>query len=350
MKKRKIALTIILLIIVIRIALPSIVKYYVNHSLSQLEDYSGRVEDIDLAIYRGAYTIKGLTVNKRNGEIEEPFVYLPQTDLSVQWKALFEGSLVSEVVCAKPEINFAFSESDSSSQTGVEEDWTAVLTDLMPIAINRFQVIDGQVSLINALNEPKTNLSFSSFNGELTNVRNVYDLGDKLPSTLKVTADLEGIGGKLTFDSRMFLLKAIPDFEYDLKLLEMNAVEINPMSEYFANINFEKGSISILSEMALNDGKLKGYLKPIGNDIKVFKFNEEKDRDIGRFFTELLVEVGKLPLTNFKKDQVAAKIPLSGTIENTDTSVWPILFSSLRNAYVQAFEKQIEDKEFFREL
>jgi hypothetical protein len=48
-------------------------------------------------------------------------------------------------------------------------------------------------------------------------------------------------------------------------------------------------------------------------------------------------------LKNQKKDQVATRVPLNGTIENIETAVWPTLFGVLRNAYIEAFRGEFDN-------
>ena len=42
------------IIVAIRIALPFIIKNYVNKTLQEMEAYGGSVDDIDLHLFRGA--------------------------------------------------------------------------------------------------------------------------------------------------------------------------------------------------------------------------------------------------------------------------------------------------------
>jgi hypothetical protein len=44
--------------VAIRIALPFIIKNYVNKTLQEMEDYGGKVDDIDLHLFRGAYVLR----------------------------------------------------------------------------------------------------------------------------------------------------------------------------------------------------------------------------------------------------------------------------------------------------
>ena len=171
----KILIAVVVLLVIIRLLLPYIVLRYVNKTLADMSGYTGHVDDIDIPLIRGAYQLDDLRIRKVNGKIKEPFLYIPKTDLSVEWKSLFKGKLVSEVECYQPEINFAFSENEASNQTGAEVDWTAYLKKLLPININRFAVINGKVNLTSLITQPRADLSLQKFQAEIRNIRNVED-------------------------------------------------------------------------------------------------------------------------------------------------------------------------------
>ncbi len=305
--------------------------------------YTGHVDDIDIQLIRGAYQLDELRIRKINGKLKEPFLYIPKTDLSVEWKSLFKGKLVSEVECYKPEINFAFSENEASSQTGAEVDWTAYLKKLLPISINRFAVIDGKVELTSLVTQPRADLSLQNFQGEIRNIRNVEDKANKLPSPVVASGDVPGYGGTMNFSANMNLLKITPDFDYNMRFTDMQLVKLNTLARHYANLDFERGTVSVYSEMAMYDGKLNGYLKPLTKGMKIFKLNEHEGRSVGKFFTELIVQGGTAILKNQKKDQVATRIPLNGTIDNIETATWPTVFGLLRNAYIEAFKKEFDN-------
>src|SRR5690349_19037679 len=92
-RKRKIVYIIIaslvVLLIAFRIALPYILLRYVNRQLTRIDGYRGHVEDIDVALYRGAYVIKDIRLDKTGGKIPVPFFKADKIDLSIQWNALF---------------------------------------------------------------------------------------------------------------------------------------------------------------------------------------------------------------------------------------------------------------------
>ena len=325
-----------MLLIVARLLLPYFVLKYVNKTLADLDGYTGHVSDVDIALYRGAYQIDSLNIRKVNGKIEEPFIAIPKMDLSVEWKSLFKGKLVAEVVCSRPEINFAFSEDEEASQTGAETDWTQVIKDLLPININRFTVVDGTINLTNVVSQPGTDLSMKNFDLEIANIRNVVDNAEKFPSPVKASGDLPGYDGTMTFDANMQLLKKMPDFNYNLKLNNLQLVKLNDLSKQYAGIDFEKGTLDLVSEMEMVDGKLKGYLKPLTHDMQIFEWNEGDHRTITQFVKELIAEGGNKVLENKVKDQVATRIPLEGTVDDIKTGIWPTVIGVLRNGYVSA--------------
>ena len=305
--------------------------------------YTGHVDDIDIQLIRGAYQINDLRIRKINGKVKEPFIYIPKTDLSVEWKSLFKGKLVSEVETYEPEINFAFSESEASSQTGADVDWTAYLKKLLPISINRFAIVNGKVNLISLVTHPRADLSIQKFQGEIRNIRNVEDKNKKLPSPVVASGDVPGYGGTMNFSANMNLLKVVPDFDYNLRFSNLQLVKLNPLAKEYANIDFERGTVSVYSEMAMLNSKLNGYLKPLTKNMQIFKLNEHEGRSVGRFFTELLAQGGTAILKNQKHDQVATRIPLNGTIDNIETFVWPTIFGVLRNAYIEAFKGEFDN-------
>src|ERR1043165_10299181 len=96
----------LLLLIVARFLMPFFVTNYVNKVLNNLDGYRGSIYDVDIHLYRGAYSIDSLKVFKIDGNKEVPFVDIAKTDLSVEWRALFEGAFVGEAIFERPKLNF----------------------------------------------------------------------------------------------------------------------------------------------------------------------------------------------------------------------------------------------------
>src|SRR5688572_502252 len=79
---------VVALLVAARIALPFIVEDYANRKLAALEAYDGHVGDIDIHLWRGAYSIDDIVIVKRGAKRPVPFFETRRLDLSVEWRSL----------------------------------------------------------------------------------------------------------------------------------------------------------------------------------------------------------------------------------------------------------------------
>ena len=343
-KKRttKIVLGVVLVLVAIRIALPFIVLRYANRTLEEnIPGYTGHIEDVDLALYRGAYRIDAMVIEKVTNDLTEPFLFVPGIDFSVEWKSIFKGAITGEVVVESPEIVFGFGGGTAQAQTGEEIDWVTLVTDLMPITINRFTIRDGTAKLLNAWAEPRVDVEVADVEFDIHNIRNVTEAAEALPSPFVATANFPGYGGSFHMNGDAQLVKLIPDFNYDAQLKNFDLVKANDLVKYYAGLDFEKGTAGIYSELAMSDGRFKGYVKPLLNDVQIFSRDEE-DRSVGQYFAELFAEGAQELLENHRKDQIATRIPIEGDLNSPETDVWTAIIAVLRNAYWDAFRPQLD--------
>src|SRR3982750_2451091 len=121
------------------------VRDYVNRKLSEIPGYRAQVAAVTLHLWRGAYQIHNIDIKKTNGDVPVPFFSAPLVDLSVQWKALFDGAFVGEIDFYKAKLNFVNGPSKAQSQVGVDKPWTEKIKQLFPLKFNRFAAHDGEI-------------------------------------------------------------------------------------------------------------------------------------------------------------------------------------------------------------
>lgn len=334
---------VILLLIAVRIALPYIVKRYVNKTLDELPGYTGHVADIDLHLYRGAYTIKDLVLVEEEGNPQYPFLKIPQTDLSVEWKSLFKGKLVGEVTMERPNMNIvAAAAAADSTQEATQDDWTQVVKDLIPITINRFVVNNGRVAYLDFNTRPTIDMHIDNMKLVALNMANVEDKQHALPSTITFSGKSVG-GGLLKGDMRANLLKEMPDMDMSIQLTQVNLTSLNDFIKANGKFDVERGQLDMYSKVKLNNGQMDGYMKPFLEDIKVLSW--EKDRKESGFFhaaKEAVVGLFAEAAENQKRDQIATQIPISGDVNEPDTDAWRTFLNILRHAFIDAFNKSLE--------
>ncbi len=332
----------VLALIIFRLLLPSIVKRYVNKTLANLDGYYGYVEDIDIHLLRGAYAINGIDIKKVESKVKTPFFSAPNIDLSVEWKAIWKGEIVGEIVAFEPKLIFAKGPGNEGVQTGKENDWIQTVKDLMPLKINRFEIKNGLIAYVDNYASPKIDIQLNESQAVATNLTNASDLNEPLPSNVSIQSRSTG-NGKLNVTMRMNVLKEIPDMDMNFKFENAQLPAMNDFLKAYANVDAERGTLSLYSEAALIDSKLDGYFKPLITDLKVLDWEKEEEG----FFNKIwqgLVGFGAEILENQKKDQFASRIPVSGTIQkDTKVSVWPAIFSVLRNAFVNPLQRRLNE-------
>ena len=343
MKKRWIIiLGIIAVLVGLRLMLPFAVIKYVNKTLNNIPGYQGSIEDVDLNLYRGAYVIENVEIRKLEGSVPRPFVKIDSIDLSIEWEALFDGSVVGEVLLRKPELNFVAGPSDSTQQDGTEADWIQPLEDLMPLEINRFAITDGKVTYLDEYNSPKVDIFIDSLFLEALNLRNTKNTSDSLPSSLTVRGTSIG-DGHLSLDAKADLIRQLPDFDAELKFEGVDLTQLNDFANAYINVDFEQGVFNLYAEMVADSGYLQGYVKPIMENVKVLDLEEEKEDSFFKKAWEGVVGFVTEIFENQKEDQFATQVPLQGDLNNVEAGVWPTIWNIFSNAFIEAFNKDIDN-------
>src|SRR5690554_1146084 len=332
---------IVLLLIVIRLMLPSIVKRYVNRTLSELPGYTGRVQDIDIRLIRGAYVIDGLELRKHTDPKEYPFLQIQRADLSLEWRAIFKGRLVGEIVLDRPVIHIVAGKDDDSREPS-KEHWTKTLKALMPMTVNRLQVDSGKIAYLDFSSKPDVNLSISNMQLTALNLANVEDAATPLPSTVHLVGTSIG-GGKLKVDMKVNAMKETPDFDVDAALTGVKLTSLNDFIEAKAKIDVEKGTLDMYTELQAQNGSFEGYVKPFIKGVKVLDWEEDKkEGGILQAAKEAVVGLLVKTVENPKTEKVATRVPISGNLNDPDTDGWATFFGVLKNAFIKAFRQGIE--------
>jgi len=338
-KRYWIPVTIILLLIIARLLLPYIVKKYVNNTLANIPGYYGQVQDIDIALYRGAYVIEGLYLNKVDAQTQVPFLNFPKTDISVEWKSIFDGKIVAEIKMQSPEITYIFEDQQTTTSDADVDDWTAVLTDLVPLEINHFEIHDGKLGFAQISTEPKIDLYMDQVEFTADNLRNVKETKRNLPSPIKATGVTIG-QGLFDLDGKVNLIKEIPDMDIDFALENANITAINDLTRHYGGIDFKSGTVEVFGEIAIADGYLKGYVKPLIEDSKLIS----KEDGILGVIWEGFVGVFKFILKNQGTNTLALKVPLEGDLNNVQAGVFPTIFSIFENGWINAFKTNVDEE------
>src|ERR1051326_4952066 len=145
-------------VVALRLCLSGLVKTYVNRPLNDMPGYAGRVGAIDIALLRGAYRIRGISLEKVGDRGAPPLFSARSMDLAVQWKELFHGALVGEIAMDGPQVNFTAGHDDPKSHEKTDERLVDRIKRLFPLRINRLAVDGGQLHFRDPSADPPVDL------------------------------------------------------------------------------------------------------------------------------------------------------------------------------------------------
>lgn len=341
---RIILVSVVILLIVFRLLLPYIVLKYVNKKLSNLEEYYGHVEDIDIALLRGAYVIKDIKIVKIGNEQGEkdtiPFFRSPVIDLSVEWKAIFKGSIVGEIYVEEPVLNFVKGKHKGEDAKADTADFRQLVKDLMPLKVNHFEISNGEIHYIDQFSSPKLDLALKELNIVAVNLSNVNDSTKVLPANAKATGKAYEGNFRLKVDFDAF--QKTPTFDMSAEITNVNLVLLNDFLRAYGNFDVKKGNFSVYTEFAGKDGGFGGYVKPILKDLDIVQWNKEEG-NFKQILWETLIGSAAGLLENRRKEQLATKVEIKGKFDKPDINLWRAISYVLRNAFVNALKPAIDN-------
>lgn len=336
------------LLVALRAALPEIVERQVNARLHALDAYEGSVEDIDLALWRGGYRIDGLRIVKKHGAQQRPFFSAKAIEFSIEWPNLLRGALVAEGVFHSPSLNLVQAPDEQRTQLGDEEDWTKRLREFFPFRINTLEIREGTVTFLAPGIAARDALSVQHVHGSLVNLTNVARTSEEAFARFGLQGRVLG-GAPLRVTGRIDPSAAQPAFEVDLTLERVQLTQVNPWLLQYIKAKADHGDFQLYLEVAAADGRFEGYAKPLMQNVEIGR-TKAAERSVLRGLWEGVVDFATEALDNEQTDQVGARVPFSGKIENPDADIVATIVSVLRNAFVSAFARSLEGSVGVREV
>lgn len=334
---------VVVALIGVRLALPGCITDFLNAKLDRMGDYHGGVEDVDLHLWRGAYSIDGLRIVKRTEKIPVPLLVVPRMGLSVSWRALLHGGIVASVDVWQPELNFVDSE-DQAKQTGTGVDWRRQLEELMPIRLDEVRVHDGRLHFRNFSSDPPVDLQATQVQARILNLTNVRDK-DGRAADLDLTARILGqapLESRTKFDP----FASFEDFEFRVKVAQIELRRLNDFLQAYANLDVETGEGDFVMELEARDKQLNGYAKPLFQNVQVFSVEQDikrqKDNPLRALWEAVAGGIENL-FKNQEKNQFATRVEIHGRTGDADASAWQAIVAVVRNAFVEAYRPQFEN-------
>ncbi|MBH0025939.1 DUF748 domain-containing protein [Pseudoalteromonas sp. SWN29] len=340
---------ILLVLIIARIAAPYVVQYYVNYQLKHTQGVTGHVGDVDLFLYRGAYAIDDVEIYAVDAtSAPKPLLSIQTLDFSLAWSALLKGNLVTNMAFTRPEIVIYDKDPNASEQNQQVKDettWVGLANNLVLFSIDTLTIEKGKLSLVNSTNSGENPTFISNINAKIENITNAQNLSKTLVTTMNVEGALMGEAA-LKLNGKLDPFSKQANFDLNAEVQRFSVKNLDTVFKVYTPFDIEAGGIDGSMELVAKDNNLNGYVKAGVQNLSVFSWREDIEKDDDRIFTAIFegsVDLLSSILENDESKLVAARIPIEGQLDNADVSTFQAVISVLKNAFFDAFKMKVDN-------
>ena len=331
----------LVLLLGLRLALPSLLQREINRKLSEVPGYAGHVGRVGVHLYRGAYSLHEVEIRQRSGQVTQPFFSASVIDFSLAWGQLFRGTIVSKIYIDGAAINFVKGPAEASSQLKVDRRWQDVVTAIFPISITRLEIKDGLIHYLDTGATPQVDVYIRHMYAVATGLQDrPAGKNQEFPATISLEGDSIG-NGHLAINIQAEPLATQPHFYLTVSLQDVALPALNDFLQAYTNVTVSSGNFRLYIEVGAREGRFEGYVKPFFEHMVIAPAAGKKNglwREVWGTVVGAMVDLFK----NKPKDQFATKIPISGDFNDMHTGVWKAVLNMVHHGFVKALPENIE--------
>ena len=243
----------------------------------------------------------------------------------------------------RPRLNFVSGPTADQTQTGTNESWSAMLETLFPFQLNRLEITNGQIHFQNQYSIPPVDIFLNELSATATNLTNSREIKSELPAGLTAHGTTIG-GGGLDLRLQLNPLTETPTYQLTTQLTNVNLTALNDFLKAYGKFDVERGKFALFASVAAKDGNYDGYLKVFFNNLDVFAWEKERQKNVLQIFWQAVVGTLTTAFKNQPKDSLAARIPISGSYKDQKIGMWTAVASLMRNAFIRALVPKVDEK------
>ncbi len=290
----------------------------------------------------------GIPLDRLEPLVDDYHVHIRHGTLSaggrIEWSPHVSLAHLGEVVLAGIELDYLSSpatqdEEEKMKKAAAEAAKKATEEQGLVLRMDKLRIVDSTVSYISRFGSPGYRAFLSGANVTLDNLSNQPEQGP---------AHLEGSGafmgsGKTTFSGDFRPDKDGADFDVAVKIQNTEMTRMNDLFRTYVKVDVSGGRFSFFSEIAVKNGHVNGYVKPMFEDVNVYTRAQDKKKGLFKKLWEGIVE-GLANLLEDKEDEVATVAQVKGAVSNPRASNLQVLAGLIENALFDAILPGFEHK------
>ena len=334
--------TLIILLVIARVVAPRIILQKTNEFLADFSPtYKGHMEDLDLSIIRGAYKLKGLALTLKEKKAA-PFAKAELIDVSVAWREIFKGRLVTDIDARKVDVVLtdkvlnAFKTAKEQSKKDSKE----AADKLFPVRIERLELKDSSIEVADMLSIPEP---------ERWKLTQIKGRASNLTSTPSAPISLVSVQGKLFNQAvvqvvgNLNLVAEPPQWDVDVQMKGFDLPNANGVLKKELPLTITSGTLDLYGEMISKNNRIEGYVKPF-----MHKADIVADKEHFKGFKHAAFEVGTAAANLFfrsaKERTVATKVKFSYDDSGFNVNSWDAIAAAFKNGFSEKLPEGIDEE------
>jgi hypothetical protein len=305
------------------IAAPHIVLWDMNRRLAEMPEYYAHVEDIDIDYLSLTVRAKNIIIKKKNGKIKQPLIYVSQSTVNIDMDAWRAGKKATRIVLDTILVNMVSSYDKELSQMLTDSTFMDVLNELMPLDRNKLEIKTGTVTYYDNKHSPNAKIVMNNLYIKGENLLNISGNSAQLPGRMNISANV--YGATLNANIKVNTLSKTPAFDVTATLSKMDLRNVNHLLKAYAKFDVHKGYFRMATEIATKDNHIRGYVKPVIEQLDIFDRKTEKDENKKTKKRERWIDFGAWFLKNKKEDKISTRIEIDGLLNDPNINIWQII-------------------------
>jgi hypothetical protein len=200
------------------------------------------------------------------------------------------------------------------------------------ISVHEFDIAHSNFSYTDKTSSPNYKLFMNDTDLTLKNLSNHQNQG---PADLTLRGKFMG-SGDTNIAGDFLASQQGPVFNLKAAIQNTDMLSMNDILRAFGSFDVAAGQFSVFSQVAVKDGNIEGYVKPMFANLRVYDYQKDKGTSVMHQAKEVLIGGASHLFKNRNTEKVAADIDLRGKLTSPNVSTWQALAQVLRNAFIEA--------------
>ena len=210
--------------------LDGIIRPRVERAMNaKLKGYHTTLAHAHLQLIGGRLTLSGLQIIQEK-DPTPPVAHIDNMVFTIQWRELFGGHIVADVAVIDPKVRIDTRQFQAEKTDKVplhRKGWQDALENVYPFKINRFRIVDGDLTYIDA-NDPQRPIRLQQLNFTADNIRNINSRDNQYPSPIHAKTIVFG-RGRLAIKGRAnFLEEPFPGVRVSYESSDVPLAAVTP--------------------------------------------------------------------------------------------------------------------------